>query len=105
MGVSIKDKDLFTVMIQDPLFTAEEVINEIDAMMSESEVEGESSSGSGSSELDTPTSDPGGEGGGDDSLHFKEKTLLGPDKLGAGPGAMSPNTYKEMLDESGTINV
>lgn len=87
---------------QDPLFTAEEVINEIDAMMSESEVEGESSSGSGSSELDTPTSDPGfGGGGGDDRLHFKERTMLRPGELGAGAGAMSPNTYKEMLDESG----
>ena len=77
-------------------------------MMSESEVEGESSSGSGSSELDTPTSDPGfggggGGGGGDDRLHFKERTMLRPGELGAGAGAMSPNTYKEMLDESGKM--
>ena len=79
------------------------MISEIDAMMSESEVEGESSSGSGSSELDTPTSDPGfgaGGGGGDDRLHFKERLQLRPGQIGT--NAMSPNTYKEMLDESGT---
>ena len=89
---------------QDPLFTADQVIDEIDAMMSESEVEGESSSGS--SELDTPTSDPGfgggSGGGGDDRLHFKERPLMRPGELG-GVGAMSPSSYKEMLGESGTV--
>ena len=89
-------------LLQDPLFTAEEVINEIDAMMSESEVEGESSSGAGSSasEVETPTSDPGC-GVGDDRLHFKERPQTRPGEFGAGIGAMSPNTYKEMIDESG----
>ena len=75
------------------------MISEIDAMMSESEVEGESSSGAGSSasEVDTPTSDPGA----DDRLHFKERAAPGPGEMGGGIGAMSPNTYKEMIDESG----
>ena len=88
------------------------MINEIDAMMSESEVEGESSSGAGSSasEVDTPTSDPGGvdgaDGGGcggvDDRLHFKERTQSSrPGDAPGGAGAMSPNSYKEMIDESG----
>jgi len=74
---------------QDPLFTAEEVINEIDAMMEESEVEGESDSGpaSSTSDLETPTSDNGCE----DRLHFKDTQIDG----------LTPNTCKELLGESG----